>query len=347
LTNLKAVRDDANVNFGNLTVTNAVTGLPNAGIATNTFSVRWLGKVLTPNSSGSYSFTTTTDDGARLWVNGTLVVDSWIDQGATARSGTITLAANTLYDIVMEYYQNGVAASAILSWTPPGGSLTVIPSSNLFLPGAGALVKTGAGTLNLSGFNTYTGPTIVGAGTLEISSANGLASPTVTVTNGATLKLDSATALNSQVTLIMNTNIGSPLVNLNYAGSGQIGQLSLDGGSTFTPGGTWGPVGSGAQHTSSRFIGSGLLNLGACSQTNSIVGITNNPNHTVTLTMQGTFGAQYYLVTQTNVTQPIANWQPVPGSTNQVSAVNGIWSLTVSNSTPTAVFRVKAVSSCF
>ena len=43
----------------------------------------------------------------------------WIDQGAIARSGTITLSANTLYDIVMEFYQNGGGASAALSWTPP------------------------------------------------------------------------------------------------------------------------------------------------------------------------------------------------------------------------------------
>src|SRR5438876_2662315 len=115
-------------------------------MATNTFSVRWLGQVLTPNSSGSYTFTTTCDDGSRLWVNGTLVVDNWVDQAATSKNGTITLAASTLYDIVMEYYQNSGAASAVLSWTPPGGSSTVIPSSNLFLPGPGTLVKTGVGT---------------------------------------------------------------------------------------------------------------------------------------------------------------------------------------------------------
>src|SRR5439155_5705288 len=146
-TSLKAVRDDAAINFANLTVTNATSGLPNSGIATNTFSIRWLGQVLTPNSSGSYTFTTTCDDGSRLWVNGTLVVDNWVDQGAIAKNGTITLAANTLYDIVMEFYQNGGAASAVLSWTPPGGSAAAIPSSNLFLPGAGALVKIGSGAL--------------------------------------------------------------------------------------------------------------------------------------------------------------------------------------------------------
>jgi len=256
----------------------------------------------------------------------------------------MTLSANTPYDIVMEYYQNGGGASAILSWTPPGGSSTVIPSSNLFLPGPGALVKLGAGTLNLSGVNTYTGPTIVGGGMLEIGSASGLASPTVTVTNVGTLKLDSATALNSQVSLILNTNTGSPTVNLNYAGTGQIGLLSLDGGTTFAAGGTWGATGSGAAHTSSRFTGTGLLNLGV-SCPNVFLGITNNGNGTFTLKMQGTSGNQYYLVTQTNVAQPAANWQPVPGSTNTVSAPNGIWSFTVTNPAP-AFYRVRATTSC-
>src|SRR5262249_31316414 len=152
---------------------------------------------------------------------------------------------------------------------------------NLFLPGPGTLAKTGGGALTLSGVNTYTGPTIGGGGTLEISSANGLASPTVTLTNGATLKLDSATALNSQVSIILSPNAGSQTVNVHFAGGAQIGQLSLDGGSTFFTGGSWGPIGSGAQHTSSHLTGTGLFNIGntvTCSQTNRIVGVTNNGN---------------------------------------------------------------------
>jgi hypothetical protein len=169
----------------------------------------------------------------------------------------------------------------------------------------------------------------------------------VTVTNGATLKLDNATALSSLATLILNTNGSSPTVNLNFAGSSSIGQISFDGGATFVPGGSYGSPTSGAQHTSSRFTGNGQLNLAACSATNSIVSITNIGTNKVTLTMQGTFNAQYYLLTQTNVAQPMVNWQIVPGSTNQITAPNGIWSLTVSNPAPSAVYRVKAVSSCF
>jgi hypothetical protein len=147
------------------------------------------------------------------------------------------------------------------------------------------------------------------------------------------------------VSLILNTNTGSPTVNLNYSGSSQIGMLSLDGGSTFAAGGTWGPVGSGAQHTSSRFTGTGLLNLGVCSSTNRIIGITNNGNNSFTLKIQGTSSAQYYLLSQTNLNQPIANWQVVPGSTNTAVAGNGIWTFTVTNPAP-AYYRVKATSPC-
>src|SRR5207244_6130408 len=53
LTNLKAVRDDASINFTNLTVTNAIGGLP-VPMATNPFSVRWVGRLLTANATGTY-----------------------------------------------------------------------------------------------------------------------------------------------------------------------------------------------------------------------------------------------------------------------------------------------------
>ncbi|PWU09214.1 MAG: hypothetical protein C5B50_27820 [Verrucomicrobia bacterium] len=257
-TNLKAVRDDATVNFPSLTVTNDLTGLPNAGIATNTFSIRWLGQVQS-TTAGTYVFGTTCDDGSRLWVNGTLVVDNWTDQSAVAKYGQITLAGNTLYDIVMEYYQNGGGASAVLNWSPPGsGATNVIPSSNLFLPGPGNLVKAGAGTLVLSGLNTYTGPTMVSAGTLELAGTNS-GTALVTVASGATLKLDSSNTLSSQVSLVLNP--GTPALNLNYSGPATIGSLSFDGGITFVANGTWGPPGSSAQYTNSLLSGAGLLRV--------------------------------------------------------------------------------------
>jgi len=97
---------------------------------------------------------------------------------------------------------------------------------------------------------------------------------------------------------------------------------------------------------SSRFTGTGTLNLGVCSSTNVIIGVTNNGNRTLTLTMRGTSGSQYYILTHTNLLQPIANWQPVAGSTNIVSAPNGVWSLSISNPAPTGFYRIKALSPC-
>ena len=58
----------------------------------------------------------------------------------------------------------------------------------------GGLVKKGAGTLALSGANTYTGRTVVEAGTLAVANANAI-SDSVTVANGAALEADAGVAL--------------------------------------------------------------------------------------------------------------------------------------------------------
>ncbi|RYE84382.1 MAG: hypothetical protein EOO75_18180, partial [Myxococcales bacterium] len=79
-----------------------------------------------------YTFRARTDDGVRLWVNNQLVVDKWLDQGATNWTGTITLAANTLYDIRLEYFENSGGASAQLGWAGPGFTDQVIPPASLF-----------------------------------------------------------------------------------------------------------------------------------------------------------------------------------------------------------------------
>ena len=118
------VRTDAVVNF---TWTNG----PGGTIGPNTFTVRWLGSVQ-PQFSGTYTFTVTADDGVRLWVNGQKLVDAWVDQGPTAYSGTINLKAQQLYNIEMDYYQNGGGAMAELEWSNPAMPLAVIPETQLY-----------------------------------------------------------------------------------------------------------------------------------------------------------------------------------------------------------------------
>src|SRR5205823_14123676 len=86
-------RLDATVDF------DWASGAPVPGATADNFSVRWTGRVQPP-ISGSYTFTTIADDGVRLWVNGQLLIDNWIDQAATARSSApVTLAGGALYDL--------------------------------------------------------------------------------------------------------------------------------------------------------------------------------------------------------------------------------------------------------
>ncbi|MEK7643080.1 MAG: PA14 domain-containing protein [Patescibacteria group bacterium] len=104
---------------------------PDPAIAVDTFSVRWTGQVQ-PKFTETYTFYTSTDDGVRLWVNGQLLVDKWIDQGTTEWSGNIALVAGQKYNITMEYYENGGGAVARLLWSSPSNLKETIPQSQLF-----------------------------------------------------------------------------------------------------------------------------------------------------------------------------------------------------------------------
>ncbi len=132
-TDLKVTRSDATVDF------DWGGGTPDAAIGVDTFSVRWQGKV-EPQYSQSYTFYTQTDDGVRLWVNGQLVIDKWIDQGPTEWSGQLTLTAGQRYDIVMEFYENGGGAMARLSWSSASQAKQIIPQSRLYPPGSSSQV---------------------------------------------------------------------------------------------------------------------------------------------------------------------------------------------------------------
>jgi RHS repeat-associated protein len=124
-TALKLTRVESPIKF------NWGNGSPDPTIGPDTFSVRWSGYV-EARTTETYTFITTTDDGARLWVNGTQLVNSWVDQGPTDHSGTIALTAGQRYPITFEYYENTGGASAQLSWSTPSIPRQIIPSTALF-----------------------------------------------------------------------------------------------------------------------------------------------------------------------------------------------------------------------
>jgi hypothetical protein len=120
------VRLDPTVNFEWGT-----TG-PNATVGTSDFSVRWDGFVK-PTKTESVTFSTISDDGIRLWVNGTLVIDNWTNHGPIENLSTpVKLTAGKLATIRLEYYQGWGGAEARLSWTSPSFAKTIIPATALF-----------------------------------------------------------------------------------------------------------------------------------------------------------------------------------------------------------------------
>lgn len=112
------------------------TGAPVHDVFADGFSARWSGLLFAP-VTGTHTFRTTSDDGVRLLVGGTQVISDWNAHPATVTDGTVTLTGGQFYEILLEYFENIGGAQLKLEWTPPGGSMQLISSANLFPPGNG------------------------------------------------------------------------------------------------------------------------------------------------------------------------------------------------------------------
>ena len=104
---------------------------PSSLIDPNTFSIRWKGQLEIP-TSGNYTFYTVSDDGARLWIDNKIVINSWRDQSATERRGSLELQGNKRYDLRLDYYENFGRAVARLLWSSSEIPKGVIPTSRFY-----------------------------------------------------------------------------------------------------------------------------------------------------------------------------------------------------------------------
>ncbi len=91
------------------------TGSPGPGVQADGFSARWSRYL--DLAVGTYRFTATSDDGMRVYVNGSLIINEWYDHSTKTVSADKTLAAGH-HLIVVEYYENTVDAVARLTWAP-------------------------------------------------------------------------------------------------------------------------------------------------------------------------------------------------------------------------------------
>ena len=92
----------------------------------------------------------------------------------------------------------------------------------------GSLTKTGAGAMVLSAANTYTGETKVVSGTLMVDTGGSIATSSATVSSGATLKV--------------NGVAGAVVLNGILSGTGTVGALTMNAGSSLNPGDTIGKL---------------------------------------------------------------------------------------------------------
>jgi len=102
-------RNDWTVDF------NWGSGAPAAGLPADGFSARWTRAF--EFDSATYRFYVTVDDGARLYVDGQLVLDEWRDSSVREVFADVPLARGG-HTIRLEYYERTGVAQLRLRWLP-------------------------------------------------------------------------------------------------------------------------------------------------------------------------------------------------------------------------------------
>lgn len=120
-------RTDADINFV------WRQSAPDPALPADVFSVRWSGW-LSPAYTESYTIYSSSDDGIRVWIDGVLVIDSWVKQSGQERQGMVNLIAGKLHELKVEYYENQGDARAVLMWESPRQVKGVIPAGAFYLP---------------------------------------------------------------------------------------------------------------------------------------------------------------------------------------------------------------------
>jgi beta-glucosidase len=103
-------------------------GSPGTGVNSTGWSAKWTGTLKAP-ANGVYTFSTNSDDGSRVFVNGQKIVDQWGDQAAHTKSGSLTLASGQSVSIEVDYYQNSGGSNLDLTWTPGNYSTAAITAA--------------------------------------------------------------------------------------------------------------------------------------------------------------------------------------------------------------------------
>ena len=227
---------------------------------------------LTIGTAGVYTFTTNSDDGTMLWIDNTLVVSNNGTHGMTLVSGAISLSAG-VHTLMMGYFDGNGGYGLVAQISGPGNTTMVdISTANVALApthlevaslagagavslaagdlvvgrdgtsttfsgiisGSGNVTKLGAGTLTLSGTNTFSGTTRITAGNLQIGNGG----TTGTLGSGAVIDNATLTAALSDAASLTNSISGSGALTMNGTGTLTLGMNNTYTGATTVSQGT-------------------------------------------------------------------------------------------------------------
>ena len=110
--------------------------------------VRFTGSILS-NTTQEISFLATADDGTKLYLDGTLITNDWVDKGGGGTtSAPVSFTAGVPKTIELMYYENGGGANVFLYWDQ-SGSMQIIPAE-AFTSQAAPVVNTIGAPQNLT-----------------------------------------------------------------------------------------------------------------------------------------------------------------------------------------------------
>ena len=277
-------RVDANINF------NWAAGSFDAGTypnATDYFVVRWVGTIQGEHPGQTYTFHTTTDDGVRLWVDGNLLINKWVLEGATTWASAPVVLGATPVDVIMEYFENTGSAVAELGWESACTVSNIIPQSAFCAADPGAIPP----------FITLTSPA-----------------------NNSTAYLGNAVTLTATV-----TQETAPVTSVQfYNGATLLATVTQTGSGTYTRS-TWVPPAIGVYNisalvnygTSSKLYAVAVNKLTVTPPVKTSVhidSIVDNGNGTVTINYSGGAGVSFTLMESSLVPNPTRDSWTVVGS---------------------------------
>jgi Tfp pilus assembly protein PilX len=187
----------------NVNIVNQGPWLRNPGGPSGRYGIRFRGTITIPQS-GTWTFSTNSDDGSDLWIDGTRVVNNDGLHGAWTRSGSIVLNAGQ-YSFEVRFFENGGSSNCTAYWQGPSvPATTIIPMSAFTcspdtdwpaLAAARSIMLTGTNggdPLRVDGFNSglgfYGGANILTGG-FPVG-LNSTASSTWTQSSGAEIYAD-------------------------------------------------------------------------------------------------------------------------------------------------------------